>query len=301
MLPIFSIFLNILLPVFALVLTGYVAGPRLGIEARSLSRLAYFILVPAFIFDVFSDSQIQVEMIARMTAYSLAVACGTVLLTLLVARAMGRSGLLLAAYALVAAFGNVGNFGIPVIQFRFGEEAMVSASFYFLVLSTFGFAVGVMAATWHKGGRLGALWSALKTPGIIAVAPAVLVNWLDLPVPLFAGRAIGLLATALIPIMLLTLGVQLSGIRRPRVDRDVILASTLRLVIGPVLALALAAPFGLTGVERGAGVLQASMPAAVLAALVAIEHDLLPDFVTTAVLVSTVASALTLTVVLSLV
>ena len=28
---------------------GYLAGPRLQIEARSLSRLAYYILVPAFI------------------------------------------------------------------------------------------------------------------------------------------------------------------------------------------------------------------------------------------------------------
>ena len=44
------IFLNILLPVFSLVVVGYLAGPRLQIEARLLSRLAYYILVPAFIF-----------------------------------------------------------------------------------------------------------------------------------------------------------------------------------------------------------------------------------------------------------
>ena len=33
-----QIFLNVITPVFALVLIGYVAGPRLGLEARTLSR-----------------------------------------------------------------------------------------------------------------------------------------------------------------------------------------------------------------------------------------------------------------------
>jgi len=54
-------------------------------------------------------------------------------------------------------------------------------------------------------------------------------------------------------------------------------------------------PFGLTGLERGAGILQASMPSAVLASLIALEHDLLPDFVTPAVLLSTLLSLVTLT------
>ena len=61
------------------------------------------------------------------------------------------------------------------------------------------------------------------------------------------------------------------------------------------------APFALTGIERGAGILQASMPVAVLAALIAFEHQLLPNFVTTVTLFSTLASAITLTVVLSFV
>jgi predicted permease len=43
------------------------------------------------------------------------------------------------------------------------------------------------------------------------------------------------------------------------------------------------------------------MPAAVFTALIAIEHDLEPELVTTIVLESTVASAVTLSVVLALV
>ncbi|MGM0675299.1 MAG: AEC family transporter, partial [Spirochaetota bacterium] len=52
---------------------------------------------------------------------------------------------------------------------------------------------------------------------------------------------------------------------------------------------------------RGAGILQSSMPTAVLASIIAIEYDLLPEFVTEVVLFSTLASLVTLTLVMVIV
>jgi predicted permease len=144
------------------------------------------------------------------------------------------------------------------------------------------------------------VWAAFTTPGVIAVLPAFLVNWLDLPVPLFLERSIGLMAEALIPVMLLTLGIQLAAMGRPQIGKHVVAVSAVRLLAGPLVAALLAALFGLTGIARDAGIIQASMPAAVLTTLIALEHDLLPDFVTTVVLFSTLASAVTLTLVLGL-
>lgn len=296
-----SIFANILLPVFTLVLIGYIVGPRLQLDARTLSRFAYFIITPAFIFNIFSAAEIQVTIAVRMALFIILVTSGTVVVAWLVARALRCSAQMTAAYVLVAAFGNVGNFGLPIIQFKFGEDALVAASFYFLVLSMFGFMVGVTAATWHQGAGIRALWMAFKTPAVLAVIPAILVNTFNWPMPLFVGRAVGLLAGALIPVMLVTLGVQLAGMGIPKLTRDVIVSSLIRLLVGPTLALLSVGFFGLTGFERGAGILQASMPVAVLAALIALEHRLLPDFVTTTALFSTLASAITLTIVLTLV
>jgi len=296
-----TIFANILLPVFVLVLIGYFAGPRLDLEARTLSRFAYFIVMPSFIFNIFSAAEIQATLALRMALFIIVVTTGTVVVAWLVARALRCSPQMTAAYVLVAAFGNVGNFGLPIIQFKLGESSLVTASFYFLVLSIYGFMVGVTAATWHQGTGLRALWMAFKTPAVLAVIPAFLVNWFDLPLPLFVNRAVGLLAGALIPIMLVTLGVQLAGMGIPKVTRDVVSSSLVRLIVSPALALLLVVPFALTGLERGTGILQASMPVAVLAALIALEHQLLPDFVTTVTLFSTLASAITLTIVLTFV
>jgi hypothetical protein len=301
LLELIQIFVNILVPVFALVGLGYVTGPRLQFETRTLTRFAYYILTPAFLFNVLSAAQIPPSLALRMALFMLTVATGGIVIAYLIARLLGCTSEVTAAHVLVAAFGNVGNFGLPIIQFKLGDGALAPASFYFFVLSIFGFVAGVTAATWRKGTGLSSVVAVFKTPATIAALLAFVVNLLDVSLPLFAQRAIGLVASAMIPTMLVTLGVQLAGMRIPRFNRDVLLASVVRLVVGPVLALMLVAPFALTGVERGAGILQASMPAAVLAALIALEHDLMPEFVTTAVLLSTLVSAVTLTVVLALV
>ncbi len=105
----------------------------------------------------------------------------------------------------------------------------------------------------------------------------------------------------MVPTMLVTLGVQLANTRNVVFTKDVLIASAIRLLGGPLIAYLLVIPFGLTGLERSAGILQAGMPAAVLASIIALEHKLLPDFVITTVLFSTLASLVTLTLLLAFV
>ncbi|MDI9546513.1 MAG: AEC family transporter [Chloroflexota bacterium] len=295
-----SIFVNVLTPVFTIVAVGYLAGPRLGVGGRSLSKIAYYILAPAFIFNLFSAAAISLSLAVRMSLFIIVVTSGCVLAAMLSARLMGHRGKMVSAFILLAAFGNAGNFGLPIIQFKLGEEGLLPASIYFLTLSAFGFIVGVMAAAWDRGGAKKAVWSTLTTPAIVAVLPAALVNGMDWTVPLFLDRSIDLLSAALIPVMLLTLGMQLGGIHRPRLNANVAAAGFVRLIVGPLLAIALAGVFGLSGLPRDAGIIQASMPSAVFCSLIALEYDLAPEFVTTTVLFSTLASALTLTAVLAM-
>ncbi len=301
MAQLFSIFLNVLTPVFILVLIGYVGGPRLKLEARTLSRVAYYILVPAFAFNLISTAKMEAGLAVRMIVFIILVLLGSALTGLLVARLLGRPAQVTAAFVLIAVFGNTGNFGLPIIQFRLGEEGLVPGTVYFLAMLIPSFGLGVAAANWQRGGSLGAMLAAFKTPALLALPPALLFNWLEIPAPLFLARSASLLAGAMVPTMLLTLGVQLAEMGLPRLTRDVVAASAVRLLASPLLAMLLAIPFGLGGLERDAGVIQAAMPAAVFASIIALENDLVPSFVTTTVLYSTLASLLTLTVILALV
>lgn len=290
-----EIFFNVIAPVFALVIIGYFAGPRLSLEARTLSRFAYFLLVPSFVFSVMSTATVEAELATRMMIYILLVHVACALLGFFVAWGLGRPAPMIGAYVLIAVFGNVGNFGLPLIEFRLGPDAVVAATVYFLGIVVIAFVIGVIAASWQKGGSLGAVLAVFKTPALIALPPALLFNWFDVTPPLLLSRVTGLLGSAMIPTMLIALGVQLSATKQLKVDVDVVVASGVRLIGGAVLALLIVVPMGLTGVERGAGIFQSAMPTAVLASIIAIEYDLVPDFVTTAVLFSTLASVVTLT------
>jgi hypothetical protein len=78
-------------------------------------------------------------------------------------------------------------------------------------------------------------------------------------------------------------------------------ACGVRLVAGPALAFILIPLVGLGGFQGAAGILQASMPSAVLTAIIAVENDVAPMFVTTVVFATTVLSLITLTFVMVLV
>lgn len=296
---IFLVFLNVVTPVFILVVIGYFVGPRLKIEARSLSRTAYFVFIPAFVFNIISEAKIDSGLALQMLSFILVAQIAVALLGFLVGKALRQSREITAAFVLIATFGNVGNFGLPLIVFRLGETARTYATVYFVATVFISFVICVGVASWARSGGVTAVFSVFKTPALIALIPALVFNITDVEVPIFLSRLSGLLGQAMIPVMLITLGVQMGDIPKIKINFNVFAASTVRLIGGPVLALLIVPYFGLEGLERSTGILQAAMPAAVLASIIALEYKLLPEFVTTTVLFSTLYSVLTLTVILT--
>ena len=296
---IFLVFLNVVTPVFILVVIGYFVGPRLKIDARSLSRTAYFVFIPAFVFNIISEAKIDSELALQMLSFILVAQIAVALLGFLVGKALRQSREITAAFVLIATFGNVGNFGLPLIVFRLGETARTFATVYFVATVFISFVICVGVASWVRSGGVTAVFSVFKTPALIALIPALVFNIADVEVPIFLSRLSGLLGQAMIPVMLITLGVQMGEIPKIKISFNVFAASTVRLIGGPVLALLIVPYFGLEGLERSTGILQAAMPAAVLASIIALEYKLLPEFVTTTVLFSTLYSILTLTVILT--
>lgn len=290
-----EIFINVITPVFVLVLVGYLAAPRLALDPRTLSRAAYYLFIPAFVFNAVSTAEIEADLIGRMVSFALVVHILIALVGFLVARLLGRSPQMIGAYVILAVFGNVGNFGLPLITFRLGEEAVFAATIYFLTILFISFVISVAAANWNKGSGRRAMLEVFKTPALLALVPALLINGIDFTPPLMVSRITTLLGAAMVPTMLVTLGAQMSSMNRFQFNRDVWITSAIRLLGAAGLALLLAPLFGLTGIARGAGIFQSAMPPAILTSIIALEYDLLPDFVTTTVLVSTLLSIVTLT------
>jgi predicted permease len=150
-----------------------------------------------------------------------------------------------------------------------------------------------------RSGPREALLSLLRVPHGYAILAAFAFMLLKVQVPTLVLRPVGLLASAALPMMILLLGMQLERATMPERPALVGLVTGFRLVMLPALALGLAAVIGLTGVDRQAAVIEASMPAAVIITVLAVEYQAAPIFANAVVFASTLLSPFTLTLLIA--
>lgn len=295
-----SLFINVLGPVLILVGIGLIAGPRLNIEAASISPLAYWILGPAFVFDLFQASGLESTTVIRLVAAGMAGMVAAAVVAAALTKATGQSPSVRAATILTSAYGNVGNAGLAITVFALGDDALAAAGVLMLTVNVAGITLGVGLAAGQQNGALGAARRGLLAPMTVAAMVAVAFNLVSIPVPLVAERSISLLAGALIPLMLITLGIQLAatGLQRPSIDIGI--TGIAKLIVAPLAAVGVASVVGLQGDLLGAVAIQSAMPPAVFCMLLAIENDLEPDRVTSSVVTTTALALITLPVVLAL-
>ena len=197
------------------------------------------------------------------------------------------------AFLLVVMFSNSGNYGLPVVLFAFGQEALAHATVYFVANAVATYSLGVFLASAGRRSVGQAARGVLKVPAVWGVVAAGVVLGLGLQLPPAVMRPVELLSGAALPTMLLVLGMQLERGAWPERPGLVALAGMLALVVTPILALGASHLLGLTGVARQAAIVQSGMPSAVLTTILALEFDVAPSFVTACVLMSTLASPIT--------
>ncbi len=293
-----NVIFDVLAPVAILVGLGAGLGPRLHIDVGGLSRLAYNVFGPAFIFAVLAGADLERGVVARLVLAGLAGMASAVALAVLWSRITGAGYELTAATAITSSYGNVGNAGLAIVAFSLGDQALPVAGVLMLTINLTGLVLSVGLAEARSRSPLPALGRALATPMAIAGAISLLVNLSGVDLPVVVDRSIGLLADALIPVMLLTLGMQLAKSGRPTWSNDLGVVLVAKLALAPLVAGLAASALSLGGDFLDAVVIQSAMPPAVFAAVIAIESDLAPDRVTAAVVLTTLLSALTLPVVL---
>jgi predicted permease len=295
-----GLFLDVIVPVFGIVVSGYLLGPRLGLESRTLTRVAYYVFVPAFVFQAIGSAQIALASAIKMVLLICLVQLLVAATAGAIAHLLGRSREMIAAYIIVASFINVGNYGLAIIQFRFGETSLPAATLVYIIVVIVQFIIGIGAADWARGEKGGIIGGLFRTPVIWAAIPALLLNAGSYSLPLMPTRMIALLAAAMIPVMLFTLGLQFAKQKRFHLSGDALIATSLRLLWAPALAMTLGGLFQLKGTAFSAAVMQMAMPTAVIATIVAAEKQIASDFVNTVVMLTTLVSLISLPLFMSI-
>ena len=290
-----AIFASDILPIFLIAGVGYLLARFLDASVKTLAHVVFYALVPCLVFNLLVTSKMTGGQFGRMAAMAVLVTAAMGLVGRLAAVPFRMSRPELSAFLLVVMFSNSGNYGLPVVLFAFGQEALSHATVYFVTGSVMTYTVGVFLAAAGRRSVRSALVGIAKVPHLYAVAVAVVVVWTGMKIPLAIMRPVGLLSEAALPLMVLVLGMQLERATLPDRPALVAVAVGLSLIVAPLVALGLASLLGLSGAARQAGVGLASMPVAVVTTILALEFDVAPAFVTSAVFASTLLSPLTLT------
>jgi malate permease and related proteins len=293
------LFLNNLLPIFIIAGAGMFLARATNLNPRSLSQVIFYIFSPCLIFTLITQSQLEVEMMGRVVLYTVFSCLLIGGITWIIGKLLKLEGALFSGVLITSMFMNSGNYGLPVVLFAFGRTALGYASLFFVINVGLTYTIGTVIASLSTMSLPKALLNLFKLPMIYAMALALTFLFTGWKIPLPIERATQLLGDASVPSMLVLLGLQLKSASLLGRIKPVALASSMRLVVSPLLAILFLPLFGLVGPAQQAITIEAGMPAAVLTTMLATEFNSEPSFVTAAVFITTLLSPLTLTPLLS--
>jgi predicted permease len=279
---------------------GLILQRTFKIDPRPLSQTVFNVFTPALVFTLLYSTEISAGDLLRMVLF----AAGSMFLIGALSWFLG--GILQlsktrhSAFILAVTFSNAGNFGLSVNKFAFGDQALAWASIFYITSSLLINSVGVYIARSGRSSPLEALKGLLKVPSVYAIPLALIARSSGFSFPTYLWQPLDLLASAAIPSMLIILGIQIGVSNWPRQNGLLALTLILRLLVSPAIAFALTPLLGFQGPSFQAGILEAAMPTAVMTSILALEFEVQPDYVSNAILATTVLSPLTVTPLIAL-
>ena len=280
----FQVF-EIVFPIFAIVLLGYLYARRHGPDMASANRLNLDIFTPALIFSVLSGEGFELSRYAELAGAALLVVLGSGVVAWPFARLLGYQSKMFLPPMM---FNNSGNMGLPLALFAFGEQALPAAMILFLVENTLHFTVGNAMLTGHLNPL-----KLLRMPMLQATLAGIVVAVWQLRIPAPLHEAIDLLGQIAIPLMLFALGVRMTGVDLS--DWRIGMAGALLCPLsGLLVAWLVTRSIALPGIQAEQLLVFAVLPPAVLNFMLAERYQIEPRKVASIVLLGNAASLLVL-------
>lgn len=289
-----------ILPIFLVAGLGFWLRRSRGVPTRPVSSVVFNAFSPALVFVSLSRNQLEGGELTALIAFAVASILIMGLLAYLAGRLLRLERTALIALVLVAMFVNSGNYGLTLNQLRYGDDGLSRAVVYYVTSTLLIYSLGVFIASMGRGDGRSALAGVARVPAVYAVVLAIAVYTLQLTLPAPLQRALEIAAAGAIPAMLIVLGMNMAEMDGLTSWRLVLPAASLRLLIAPLVAVALAASLGLRGLANATSIIQASMPTAVIVTVLANEFDIHAAVVTRTILVTTLLSPLTLALVITI-
>jgi len=277
------IFMNSMIPIFILIGVGFILDRKFKLDLYTLSKLNFYILLPTFVFRAMYE--------AKFTSSTLEIVfCALVVLILnsilsgVVGKIQGYDVAKIATLKNCVMFNNVGNMGIALAIFVFtnvpyiidgatpyADLGLVSVVSIMIIQTITSNTYGFYQAGAGRLSTRDALNVVFHMPMVYAIPLALLCQLLPFDLHgLFFFAPLKIFANAFVGVAMIALGVQINRTPLNFFKADVMLATSLRLIVSPLI------------------------PTAINMALIAIEMKNNPEYATQIVMGTTILSAVTM-------
>lgn len=291
----FIVFNSSILPIFIIITAAYIYNRLAHPDISRIVHLVTMIFVPVFVFDSLMDKKLTLGMLINPFIFMILLTTALILISHFTAKITGSDEDDRITLILAGSMINIGNFGIPLIHFSYGEMADVYSVLNFIAFNIPLSTVAIYLTSKEKHVKK-ILMDIAKIPIFYSIILALLVSYFSIPIPKSINNCIELSGPAAVPLLIFILGLQLSNIRMKQGFIALLIPGIIiRLIISPFVALGILALLGVSGLEMRVAMVQTSAPAALLPLLYAIRFKRSPDFLATMIMITTILSGVTLT------
>ncbi|WP_320421113.1 AEC family transporter [Mammaliicoccus lentus] len=293
---------SVLLPIFIMISLGYVLQKRFKLDLSTLAKLNINVFVPGFIFVKFYKTSLALDMLFYVMVFFIIYVALLYVAAYSISKVQNLDKAKATTLNNSVLFFNSGNYGAPVndLVFKSDPVAMSAQVIVLTMQNIFTFTYGVFAIQSVQIGKLKALLNYFKMPIIYALVLAVILNYNDIAVPNFIWTTVSYLSDAMIAIALILLGAQIANIKFSFKWTSSYIYIFIRLIIGPLIALAIIKVMGIDGVVGQTLFIASAMPTSVNSSVIAQEYDNYPELAAELVFLSTLFSAITVVIVIYL-
>ncbi|MBE6961038.1 MAG: AEC family transporter [Ruminococcaceae bacterium] len=293
--------LNTCLPIFFLMGLGFLLRSKGIFDEAYVDRsswLVFHILLPGKLFLDIAQTDIHAAFEGRYTTAVLIGAMVQFVLAWLWGNLLCRDRARQSAFSHACFRGNFAYVGLALMQNIYGEAIPETTVITAVVLMLYNIQGTVLMTVKESHGGVdvkGILLSLAKNPMVLAIVAAVPFAWLEVQLPFVVTKSLGYLQVSAGPLALLVVG---AGIRLSAVRSDMPLLlkiSAVKLVIQPLMWVALCLAMGLTHRQMVTAVVAGGMPTAVNTYIITKRMGGDGDLASGAVVISHLLSMVTMT------
>jgi len=301
--------LKTILPIFVIILLGW-GLRRLDFMQEGFlkpaNRLVYYVAIPAMIFREIAEAELVQHFSLVLVAATLAPLILVALTGLILVRGIKLEQHRVGSFLQCSFHGNLGYIGLAVAFYFLGDEGFTRASIlagFVMLLQNFLAVVALTRFNKEPEQKISTLTltrRVLLNPVIISAMAGMACSLIGLNLPVILDRSLSILSGMALPLALLVIGTSISFAQMRQQLRLTVLIGVLKLLLLPASGLILFHFLSLDRIEYLPALILLASPSATISYVMASEMAGDADMATAAISVTTLVSAVTFTLWLSL-